>query len=516
MSIFSKSFGKRGPLTTLMLLAGVAVAGLVSAFIETPLGRNDFLHEHLKVADTEMPLNWPASNFDLPEKDKIKILDILTKTERQFSTQDLNQILRGQALEDVKSNICLPTSALCKFSIRLNRQFSTVHLNRDMRVVNVQEKGLRVDLELLLKTGTIELKNLTDESRVLSFYQTQTGWIQNQFASIKADQLSFIPREILFRDRFEEKFVGINYYPASASWLDFWTIFPKDEIRADLEVAKDLNVNSLRIFLNHEYFNAEDTREDALSKLDVFLDMCEAMDLAVIITLFDLRPDYTLSNWDADIAHIDSVLSRIGPRHSVLGIDLKNQPDLDFENWGKGRVEAWLTVMARHIQTQYSHFPVTTGWSKAKAGIRLIDIFDFISYHEYENPKGLESRLRQVREAAGDKPVLITEVGSTIWHPPFIKSFQENKQAARLDDQLNQLYSANGVFVWTLHDFEDVSSDIVGPLPWRRAQQKHFGLMRSDGTLRPAGDILKSFGARIQQQDEKSSLGSNASQHSPL
>ena len=82
--------------------------------------------------------------------------------------------------------------------------------------------------------------------------------------------------------------------------------------------------------------------------------------------------------------------------------------------------------------------------------------------------------------------------------------------------QLDQVSKAHGIFVWTLNDFDYVSADVVGPLPWRRAQQKHFGLMRDDGTLRPAADVLISFGERAEKQAEKSSRDTQHIQFSPL
>jgi len=153
----------------------------------------------------------------------------------------------------------------------MGRQFLTDDLNRDMRVINVRETSRRVDLDILAKPAGLDVKGFTDETRILSFYQTQTGWIQNRIESVRSDPLIFSARENLFQDIFAEKFVGINYYPASASWADFWKEFPKDEIQKDLETANDLNVNSLRIFLTHDYFDMENTRENALMKLEVFL-----------------------------------------------------------------------------------------------------------------------------------------------------------------------------------------------------------------------------------------------------
>lgn len=516
MKTTANNLKKRVAIMAVLLLAGVSLAGMMSAFIETPHNENDFLHEHLEAAPLQVDLNWKVSEFDLPAQDKAKISKIIPLTENPLAVKDLRQFLTGQALEKAQSDMCTPNAPICNFHLRINRQLSAVHLNKDMRVVNVEEKSRRVNLQLNAATLSIEFKGLADEERVLSFYQTQTGWMQNSSASVEITSSSFEARKDQFREKFTKDFIGLNYYPASASWADFWEIFPKDEIEADLETAKTLNVNSLRIFLTHDYFDAADTREEALSKLGIFLDMCEARGLSVLVTLFDLRPDYTLSNWEADITHIDRVLSRISTHKAVLGIDLKNQADLDFKNWGQGRVEAWLTVMARHIQTHYSYLPVTTGWSKSGSATRLNEVFDFVTYHEYENPKGLEERLRDVRAAIGDKPVMITELGSTIWHPPFIKNVRESKQASRLHRQLQQAGQANGVFVWTLNDFEYVSHDVVGPLPWRRAQQKHFGLIRGDGTLRPAARVLKSFGEPSHSQTQNPTLNTQHIKHSPL
>jgi len=513
---FPSSFPKkRGPVMTLILFAGVSFAGLVSAFIETPQSEAHFLHEHLKIGQLQANLSWTTLDFDLPGQDKAKISKIISQTEYPLSSEGLRDVLTGQALDTAQADICADNDALCNFPIRVNRQLSAIHINKDMRVVNVQETSRRVDLELKAERKSMQLQGLTDETRLLSFYQTQTGWVQNMSSSVKTDTPTFYSREGQFRDRFTKSFVGLNYYPASAAWADFWEIFPTAEIEADLEKATGLNVNSLRIFLTHDYFEAADTREDALIKLAFFLDMCEAKGLVVLLTFFDLRPDYQMSNWDSDTAHIDNILSRVGSHDALLGVDIKNQADLDFEFWGQGRVEAWLTVMARHIQTHYPHLPVTTGWSKAETATRLNDVFDIVTYHEYENPKEFETRLRDVIEAAGDKPVMITELGSTIWHPPFIIGVCEKKQAARLDSQLRQASLADGVFVWTLNDFEHVSSDVVGPLPWRREQQKHFGVIRKDGTPRPAADILKSFGGRSQQQAEIPPLTSNQIRHAP-
>ena len=468
---------KRIPAVLGALLAGVALAAALSNVIEAPQGQDDYLHDHL----VSMPLRfddaWAVSHQPLPAQDRLEI-------ERLIAQMDYSQGLADNELDTGEA------------SIRVNRHLTEAHLNGDYRVVNIEDKNLRVDFQISPDGANMALRGILDEKRILQFYQTQSGWVQSADRTLSATRLRPVRDADKFETLFSDKVVGLNYYPASASWRDFWEHFPIDEVQSDLDKAKALNVNAMRIFLTHDYFNDDLTRLDALSKLNRFLDLCQEKDIKVLVTLFDLRPDYTISNWDADIRHIDTVLDTISAHDALLGIDLKNQPDLDFENWGEGRVEAWLTVMARRIQSKYSGVAVTAGWSEAANAFRLNDVFDVVTYHEYDSPKFLQDRLKDVVSKANGKPVMITEIGSTIWHPPFITRTGEAAQASRLQAQLSQASRANGVFIWTLNDFDHVGKEVVGPLPWRQAQQRHFGILRSDGSYRPAAHVFKNFGAR--------------------
>jgi len=487
---------KRFPVTVSVLLAGVAFAGLISAAIESPQSAESYLHAHLSAASVKSDINWSPTSFDLPEQDRSKIARIITGAEHSNSKYDLQNVLTDQALNVTLDNVCFSEDKNCILPVRVNRGLSVVDMNADYRVINIEEKSLRIDLGTNAEKTDVELIRVSGETRILRFYQTQSGWMQNLSETIETEAPYFSDRKGKFTQNFGKNFTGLNYYPASASWADFWKEYPVSEIEADLEKAQTLNVNSLRIFLTYDYFDNVDTREEGLTKLKTFLDLCESKDIKVLVTLFDLRPNYTLSNWAADTKHIDGILSHISSHKAILGVDVKNQPDLDFENWGHGTVEAWLTVMARHIHMQFPNLAVTTGWSKAENAVRLKDVFDVITYHEYENPKNFESRLNSIIAASDGKPVMITELGSTVWHPPFVRRLGEAAQAKRLQKQLDQANQAHGVFVWTLNDFDHVGKEVVGPLPWRQAQQRHFGLLREDDTRRPAADVLKTFGAR--------------------
>lgn len=486
---------KRVPFALSALITGVSFAGLVATVLHTPRGQDEYLHAHLNLPPAISTAEWRGAEFDLPDLDKLAISEVIRKSENKISEADLRNILTGAALNDALGSRCPAKNARCRFSLRVNRQMLAKDLNKDFRVVNVEERSLRVDLESKTEITDVTLKGISEETRILRFYKTQSGWMQNSADVVSAAHSSFGSRKGMFNQKFNTKVTGLNYYPASASWRDFWERFPVAEIESDLENAQALNVNTLRIFLTHDYFDSVETREDAVEKLKHFLDICEKRDIKVLVTLFDLRPNYTLSNWSEDIAHIDGILAKLSYHPAILGIDLKNQPDLDFDHWGTGLVEAWLTTMARHIHLQYPELAVTTGWSEAANATRLMPVFDIITYHEYADPKGFRSRLERIAARVDGKPVLITELGSSVWHPPFIRRMGESAQASRLRRQLEQSDMAQGVFVWTLNDFEHVGKEVVGRLPWRQAQQRHFGLMRPDESFRPAARVLKEFGS---------------------
>lgn len=505
---------KRLPLTVGAMLTGVVIASFFTNVIESPQVSYRYLHEHLESSQLAMKTKWGSSDFELPPQDKVKIGQLIAHSESSNFIAGQDYTVTGQALKGALDTACYPEDDTCRIPVRINRQFKVTALNDDLRVANIEETSLRVDFETAQNEAETKFMGLATETRNLRFYQTQSGWVQNTAEIVNSKPFIFTGRAEQFNQIFDHPFVGLNYYPASASWKEFWTKFPVIEIKTDLEKAKRLKVNALRIFLTYDYFHESDSRKNAVAKLRSFLDLCENQNIQVLVTLFDLRPNYAVSNWASDIEHIDGVLSSISGHKAILGIDLKNQPDLDFPNWGEDRVQGWLTVMARHIQTQYPNLAVTAGWSTAENAARLHNVFDVVTYHEYQNPRNFKDRLQSIKAVVGEKPVMITELGSTIWRPPFIQSRTEAAQASRLNAQLRQADDANGIFVWTLNDFDHVGREVVGRLPWRQAQQRHFGLYRPDGSPRPSAAVLTAYGVRqFSQHSTKNFSSFNIPQH---
>jgi len=82
-------------------------------------------------------------------------------------------------------------------------------------------------------------------------------------------------------------------------------------------------------------------------------------------------------------------------------------------------------------------------------------------------------------------------IGYTSFEVAFTFPGSFDKQATRLADRLDALQDAEGTFIWTLYDFAEVDSTVVGASPWVQRLQSSFGLYRSDGTEKPAAAVIR-------------------------
>ena len=61
-----------------------------------------------------------------------------------------------------------------------------------------------------------------------------------------------------------------------------------------------------------------------------------------------------------------------------------------------------------------------------------------------------------------------------------------------IEQRLAALAPADGIFVWTLHDFPDPDPAAVGTSPWNTRLQANFGLLDFNGTAKPAATVVTS------------------------
>ncbi|GAB5459840.1 MAG: hypothetical protein Hens3KO_28700 [Henriciella sp.] len=281
----------------------------------------------------------------------------------------------------------------------------------------------------------------------------------------------------------ETKLAGFNYYPKAASWEAFWTDFPVDAIRSDFERMASIGANSARVFLTRDAFENPAYRHRSLQRLDQLLNIAAETDIQLILTTFDLGVDYDPKALARNWMHLRAILEVANGHPGFALIDLKNEPDLDYEVWGRERVGIWLSSLLQLGRKAYPDTDFTIGWSSAEAASALSEQVNIISFHDYLAVETLPQRVASVRAIAGNKPVLLSEIGHSRWTPlP-----QRLSQSEKLARQLTALKDIDGVFVWTLHDFDHVPNSVAGWRPWRKAMQARYGL--SDAST----EILSGF-----------------------
>lgn len=368
-------------------------------------------------------------------------------------------------------------------------------LHLDGSVFQLSAKATTV--RYALREGNLVQLDLTVDDVLTTLTNETTGW--RIFSHERTGSQPLTPSNLspmaLSRLR------GINYYPAKTPWRRFWPEFDAEIIAADLDRVVRLGGNSVRIFLPVGDFGPDAAGAENLGKLDTFLSLAQDRSIQVIPTLFDLKPGYRPALWADDVAYLRRVLPVLAASEAVVIVDLKNEPDLDRDAHGAGLVEAWLTTMALMTREIAPDLALTIGWSSAEAGPDLAGLLDAVSYHDYAEVDGTQDRLALVRSQAKGKPVLVTEVGASSYGLALGLPGSPTAQASLLQDRLGQLGSADGVFVWTLHDFATPDAAAIGLSPWRKRLQAEFGLYDSTGAAKPAAQAVAKAFAEMSSSD---------------
>jgi YD repeat-containing protein len=286
---------------------------------------------------------------------------------------------------------------------------------------------------------------------------------------------------------------GINYYPQASAWDRFWAQYDPAVVDHDFALIQTLGLNTIRTFVPFEQFGGAHVDAAMLTKLDDLLSRANAHGLKVIVTLFDFRADYNILLWpDAD-RHLETLLAHYADNCALLAWDLKNEPDLDYASAGRETVDAWLSHIAREAHTLDPNHAITIGWSTPAAARSLVDAVDLVTFHFFTPADGLAAQYAALRAAAPERPILMSEFGLPTWNSFFFPNgHSEPEQAAYYADLLATLRTTDsaGSVAWTLYDFTYVPAAVVGHAPWKTAPQRHLGVIRTDGTPKPAAALL--------------------------
>ncbi|RDY58432.1 cellulase family glycosylhydrolase [Flagellimonas nanhaiensis] len=284
---------------------------------------------------------------------------------------------------------------------------------------------------------------------------------------------------------------GINYYPKEQAWNMFGDQFNEQAIKTDFALLEKMDMNAIRIFVPYEASGGANLKNEYLEQLSTLLDIAQEHNLKVLITLFDFYGNYSISDWTLTHRHAEQLVTHLKDHSSLLGWDIKNEPDLDFEQRSETLVKAWLTEMVQQIREWDASHPITIGWSNPGAATHLSEYVDFVSFHYYEDAEELPARYSKLKENV-DKPIVLQEYGkssySGFWNLFLGSQSGQAKYHSNIQTFLNK--EQLPFFIWTLHDFDHIPNSVVGKLPWRKAYQKRFGLLNNKGEKKPAYDVI--------------------------
>jgi endo-1,4-beta-mannosidase len=344
--------------------------------------------------------------------------------------------------------------------------------------------------------------------------------------------------------------LGINYWPARTA-MGWWSDFDEEEVERDFGRIATNGFDSVRFFLMWEAFQPEPTVVDRvmLGRLVTVADAAASAGLRIIPTLFtghmsgvswipgwalggvERDPRFRvvsggrvvedgLRNWytDADVAAAQSLLAteaaaELAGHEALWAWDLGNEnsncvvpPDRDL-------ARRWLERITTAIRAAEPGAAVTIGihledleQDRRLGPAEAAEACDFLTMHGYPIYAGwtrgpTDARLvpflaEVTRALGGEADVLFSEFGSAtaadgaILELPLVS---ERDAAAYTGEVLEGLrrVGAIGAMLWCYSDYD--------PAAWTRPplddarHERSFGLWRSDGTPKPAVDVIAAF-----------------------
>jgi endo-1,4-beta-mannosidase len=283
----------------------------------------------------------------------------------------------------------------------------------------------------------------------------------------------------------------VNYYPADAGWTYMWSRFDPNVIGRDFARIRDLDANTVRIFIQPAVFGFPAVRPVMANRLSQVIGLAAKHSLRVHLTLFDLWSHFN------DIAGskewLSSLLSRYRDDSCIAVVEIHNEI-----NPRDPAAVTWVTKMLPYLATLMPGTLRTV--STASVPPDAFALFtrelrnsppDFWDYHYYGSAGDAYSLLRTIKALAAPRPLFIGETGYSTDGVPGGQAAREQAQAG----YYRAVFAAAAALglpdpaPWTLNDF------FPGGIPPGRIAaepfQYGFGLFRLDGTPKRAAAVVR-------------------------
>ncbi len=487
----------------IMVIASI-IAGISALFsyLNTGADRSAMLHTEIKTEIQYTPkITWlplanegrkmDAENLKSLERDYLNAWYVKNIAYKTNTLTGINDYYTDNARQNIYNLIKINKKQQTTIdATTLEHHPSLEFFSEDGQVAVITDNDV-VEYKRIAKEGKSVLET-TEKSSYKAVFLLEDGFWRIRHL-VKEKTIPYISKDSLITiDSISIK--GINYYPKDTPWNMFGNSFNKETIDNDFKIIRAAGLNTVRIFIQYEDFGKATVAKEKLAKLQQTLDVASDNSLKVMITLFDFYGDYSVLDWSLNQRHAEAVILSVKNHKALLGWDIKNEPNLDFEPRGKENVIAWLNNMIRFVKAIDNKHPVTIGWSNTKSAPILKDKVDFVSFHYYETLNNLTKSVEGLRKEIPNKPLIMQEFGMSSYNG-FWKPFGSSaKDQANYHKKAQELIEANNLqfMSWTLYDFTKIPKSVVGTIPWRKQPQTKYGFINKKGIKKPAFKYISS------------------------
>jgi hypothetical protein len=294
---------------------------------------------------------------------------------------------------------------------------------------------------------------------------------------------------------------GANYYPRVYPWPGLWREATAETFEREFKVMNDLGVNTFRTFYIFDPDRGLHRPDGAftptlIARIDTLLTMAESHHLKVLLCLVGgVKPPLSdLGRWRR---YFRTGVEPFIYDGRILMWDLMNEPGGDKGPQATPELSQWLQRMAAELQALDAHHLWTVGLCWQFDQLWALGVKPPVGqFHNYSGAVGVQppgaapvrnvaDDLRKTQKFIGaERPLIVGEFGYASVADAQRKDASPERQRAIYAGVLTGAETAGvaGVYNWVLFHFEP---------DWMGKGEQSFGIVNLDGTLKPAGELLR-------------------------
>lgn len=227
---------------------------------------------------------------------------------------------------------------------------------------------------------------------------------------------------------------GANYCAAEGHHLEHWLNYNPKETARDLDYAKKININQIRVFLSYAAYA---TNKEAFRKNLIDLARaCQARGIGLMpVVSYKSEMFHESAPYPQSRAWAKELIDTIGNEPALAFWDVFNEPDYPLTATNLSARIAYARTMAqifRELDTRRPRTPITIGFAYEKPMEENADVVDVLSFHDYSPTReAIRSNITAAVTFAAKihKPVINTEIGCTGRANPYDMIIEEYMKA---------------------------------------------------------------------------------------